>query len=252
MTFSAGAQAYDRFMGRYSRPLAPRFADFAGVARPQHVLDVGCGTGALTDELVRRLGPDAVCAVDPSERFVEAVRARQGDVQVQRAAAEKLPFDRGLFDATLAQLVVHFMRDPVAGLREMARVARTDGVVAACVWDHAGYTGPLHVFWTAVREIDADADDESHLAGAREGHLGHLFRAAGLREVADTALLVNVEHPTFEEWWEPFTLGVGPAGMYVARLDPTQQTQLRDRCQAMFPPPPFTITARAWAARGLA
>ncbi len=252
MTFTAGAEAYDRFMGRYSRPLAARFADFATVARGQRALDVGCGTGALTAELVNRLGPDAVCAVDPSERFVDATRARQAGVRVERAAAERLPFADRFFDATLAQLVVHFMPDPVAGLREMARVTRADGVVAACVWDHAGDTGPLHAFWAAVREMDPDADDESRLAGAREGHLAELFQAAGLHEIREGALTVDVEHPTFDEWWEPFTLGVGPAGAYVARLNTKEQGDLRERCRALLPAGRFIISARAWVARGLA
>src|SRR5262249_46690441 len=111
-------------MGRYSVPLAPRLADLAGVEAGQRVLDVGCGPGALTPELVERLGAAAVSAVDPSERFVAAARDRHPGVHVEHAAAEELPFVDGSFDATLAQLVVHFMADPVAGLREMKRVTR--------------------------------------------------------------------------------------------------------------------------------
>src|SRR5439155_9400854 len=166
-------------MGRYSVPLASRFADFAGVAAGQRGLDVGCGPGALTTELTRRLGADAVWAVDPSEQFVAAVRLRFVGVEVERAAAEHLPFEDQLFDAALAQLVVHFMTDPVAGLREMTRVTRRNGVVAACVWDHGGGRGPLSLFWDAARELDADVADESRLAGARQGHLAELFEAAG-------------------------------------------------------------------------
>jgi SAM-dependent methyltransferase len=252
VSFTVAADAYDRFMGRYSVPLAPRLADLAAVAARQRVLDVGCGPGALTSELVRRLGPAAVSAVDPSEPFVEAARARHPGVSVQRAAAEQLPFGAQEFDAALAQLVVHFMADPVVGLREMARVTRTDGVVAACVWDHAGGQGPLSPFWEAAHELDPDVEDESQLAGAREGHLGELFRAAGLREVEESVLTVEVEHPTFEDWWEPFTLGVGPAGAYAAGLDPKRQARLRDRCRELLPGAPFVLTAAAWAARGLA
>ena len=239
-------------MGRYSRKLAPRFAGFASVAPGQRALDVGCGPGALTAELVERLGPEAVDAIDPSARFVAAASARQPGTRVQRATAEDLPFADGMFDAALAQLVVHFMRDPLSGLREMARVTRTGGVVAACVWDRAGDGGPLAMFWTAVRELDPAADDESHLAGAREGHLGQLFRAAGLREVQETALSVEVEHPTFDEWWEPFNLGVGPAGAYVERLDADQLVRLREACRTRAAAAPFIVSARAWAARGLA
>ena len=239
-------------MGRYSLPLAPRFAEFAEVKSGQRVIDVGCGPGALVAELIRRLRPDTVWAVDPSERFVAAVGARYPGVRAQRAAAEELPFEDRLFDAALAQLVIHFMADPVMGLREMARVTQPRGVVAACVWDHAGGRGPLGLFWAAARELDPDVENESQLAGARRGHLGELFRAAGLDEVQESAIVVDVEHPSFEEWWEPFLLGVGPAGGYVARLDSGRQARLRDLCRAKQPGEPFVISARAWAARGLA
>jgi len=251
VSFTVGADAYDRFMGRYSVPLAPQLAGFATITVGQRVLDVGCGPGALTAELVRQLGPDAVSAVDPSEPFVAAARQRNPGVDVQRACAEQLPFADEAFDAALAQLVVHFMADPVRGLREMARVTRKHGLVAACVWDHAGGRGPLGVFWQAALELDRDAEDESQLAGARAGHLAQLFRAAGLYEVEEGVLSVDVEHRSFEEWWEPFTLGVGPAGNYVAGLEPSRQARLRERCRELLPAAPFVVTARAWVARGL-
>jgi SAM-dependent methyltransferase len=194
-----------------------------------------------------------VTAVDPSEPFVAAVRERQPDVRVERAAAEDLPFPDGEFDAALGQLVVHFMAEPVAGLREMGRVTRGEGVVAACVWDHAeGGQGPLSVFWEAAGEIDAEREDESMLAGARAGHLTELFEAAGLRNVEESHLTVSVEHPTFEDWWEPFTLGVGPSGVYADGLNPERQDALRERCRAKLPPAPFVATVRAWSARGRA
>ena len=252
MSFTVAAEAYDRFMGRYSVPLAPQLADFAGVAAGQRVLDVGCGPGALTTELVGRLGPDSVAAVDPSEPFVAAARERHPGVDVQRASAEELPFGDDEFDAALAQLVVHFMSDPVAGLREMARVTREQGVVAACVWDLAGGAAPLSVFWEAAHELDPDVNDESQMAGAREGHLEELFRETGLHEIEATALSNTVEHPSFEDWWEPYTLGVGPAGGYAAGLDPKQQAELRELCREKLPEAPFNLTFRAWAARGVA
>jgi SAM-dependent methyltransferase len=238
-------------MGAYSSRLAPQMADLAGVCAGHRIVDVGCGPGALTRELVGRVGTGAVTAVDPSPTFVEAARERHPGVDVRLATAESLPFADGSFDAALAQLVVHFMADPVAGLREMARVSRPGGVVAACVWDHAGGTGPLSPLWEAAREIDPDVHDESQLAGAGEGQLGALFAAAGLERVEEPSLVASVEYQSFEEWWEPLTLGVGPAGAYVARLDDDQRTELRLRCGARLPDPPFTIDARAWAARGV-
>jgi SAM-dependent methyltransferase len=251
VSFFVAADSYDRFMGRYSVLLAPGFADFAGVAPGQRVLDVGCGPGALTTELVERLGPDAVAAVDPSEPFVAAARERHPGVDVQNAPAEDLPFEDGAFDAALAQLVVHFMSDPVAGIREMARITRSGGVVAACVWDHGGGQGPLNVFWKAARELDPDESGESELAGAREGDLAQLFETAGLREIEATALSVSLEHQSFEEWWEPYTLGVGPVGAYSAGLDAARQEELRELCREKLPAAPFVLTSRAWAARGL-
>ena len=252
MSFAVPADAYDRFMGRYSVPLAPPLADFAGVVPGQRVLDVGCGPGALTAELVERLGADAVSAVDPSDPFVAAAQERNPGVDVRLASAEDLPFEDDAFDAVLAQLVVHFLADPVEGLREMARVTRGQGVVAACVWDHASGGGPLSAFWDAAHELDPGVVDEASLPGAREGHLGELFRAAGIDAVEEDVLSVEVEHSSFEDWWDPFTLGVGPAGGHVVGLDAERQAELREHCRDHLPEAPFVLTARAWAARGVA
>lgn len=252
VSFAVGASSYDRFMGRYSVPLAPLLADLAGVRAGQRALDVGCGPGALTTELVARLGPTAVRAVDPSESFVAAARERHPGVDVRQAKAEQLPFDDGTVDTALAQLVVHFMDDPVAGLREMRRVTRTGGVVAACVWDYATGGSPLSTFWLAALELDPTARGEAELAGAAQGQLTALFDAAGLEQVEETSLRTDVDHASFDGWWEPFTLGVGPAGVHVASLDGAHRDALRERCRELLPPAPFTITAQAWAARGVA
>jgi SAM-dependent methyltransferase len=250
MSFNVAADAYDQFMGRYSVQLSPQLADFAGVRAGQRVLDVGCGPGALTGELVARVGAAAVSAVDPSPPFVEAVRARYPGVDARRASAEDLPFADDTFDTALAQLVVHFLSDPVAGLAEVARVTRPGGVLAACVWDHADQ-GPLGVFWRAARETDLGVEDESDLPGVRQGHLVELFEAAGLRDVEDAVLWVSVEHPTFDDWWQPFTRGVGPAGSYLASLPVNRQVELREAARAAIPGTPVVVRARAWAARGL-
>ncbi|MEP7215565.1 MAG: methyltransferase domain-containing protein [Anaerolineaceae bacterium] len=251
MGFEVDADAYDRYMGRYSARLAPSLADFAAVRAGQSALDVGCGPGALTAELVRRLGRDAVAAVDPSESFIAAARTRHPGVDIRLSTAGNLPYPNGTFDATLAQLVVHFMSDPVAGLAEMARVTRAGGVVAACVWDFAGERAPISAFWQAARELDSGAEDESGLAGARAGHLSELFEAAGLRNVEEATLSASVDYATFDEWWGPFTLGVGPAGDYAQALGEAGQSALRERCRQLLPEAPFTLRAFAWAARGI-
>lgn len=252
MSFSVAAESYNRFMGRYSVPLAREFADFAQVEPGHRALDVGCGPGALTGELVVRLGAEAVVAVDPSEPFVATIAERYPLVAVRRASAESLPFDEASFDVAMAQLVVHFMNDPVAGLAEMKRVTVPGGVVAACVWDHAGGGGPLAAFWETARDLDPGIDDESELAGTREGHLVEILNEAGLTEVVGGVLSVEVEYSDFDDWWEPFTFGVGPAGAYVTSLDASRLAELRERCRQRFPVMPFAVQARAWAARGLA
>lgn len=252
MSFEVSAQAYGAFMGRFSEPLAVRFADACAVAAGMSALDVGCGPGALTAVLVDRLGADAVAAVDPSEPFVAAVRARLPGVDVRQGRAEALPHAPGQFDAVLAQLVVHFMADPVGGLAEMARVARPGGVVAATVWDHGGAHGPLAAFWTAARALDPDLPDESGMPGVREGGLEALFACAGIVARTSTVLTVEVRHASFEQWWHPFTLGVGPAGSHVARLTPDRREELRSRCAAALPEGAFSTRALAWAVIGRA
>jgi SAM-dependent methyltransferase len=247
MTFNVAATAYDRFMGVYATPLAREFATLLGVDPGQRVLDVGCGPGALTTEVLRRGA--AVSAVDPTEQFVAAVRERCPGVDARVAGAEALPFPDGGFDVVAAQLVVQFMADPVAGVAEMVRVTRPGGVVGSCIWDHATGRGPVSVFWEGLRQL-GDEHDESGLPGVAEGDLVRRLTAAGLADVQGSVLTVAVDYPTFDAWWEPYALGVGPAGAHLARLAPDRQAALRDRCASLLPDGPFTVTACAWAATG--
>lgn len=247
MTFDVAAESYRRFMGRFSEPLADAFVAQLGLTDIERVLDVGCGPGVLTERLVTGFGADRVAAVDPSLPFVEAARLRCPGVEVRQATAEELPYVDAAFDAALAQLVVHFMTDPVGGLREMGRVTRPGGIVAANVWDFAGGAAPLSVFWQAAVELDPTTETESHLAGARRGHLVELADAAGLADAVEGYLTVTLSFPSFEDWWDPFTLGVGPAGAHVARLGDDDRTALRERCRALLPVPPFDVDASAWS-----
>jgi SAM-dependent methyltransferase len=248
MSFDVSADAYGQFMGRYSEPLATAFAALVEAVPGQRALDVGCGPGALTSVLAGRIGARSVTAVDPSPSFVSAARHRLPDVRIEQAAAEQLPFADYSFDVTLAQLVVHFMTDPVAGIGEMARVTRPAGLVAACVWDHAGERAPLSTFWRAARDLDQGVHDESALPGARDGHLVELFGQAGLDQARQSTLTVQASFADVDSWWHPFTLGVGPAGAYVATLDPAQRDELRQRCARLLPTGPFQVEAIAWAA----
>lgn len=252
MTFLVAGDAYDRFMGRYSRPLAARLTDWLEVSAGQRALDVGCGPGAWTEQLVARLGADQVSAIDPSAPFVDVCRERFPSVDVQQGAAESLPYGDGSFDLAGACLVVHFMRDPVAGITEMKRVTREGGWVAATVWDLAGRREPMAPVWSGLDAVDPGHPGEGTLPGGARGQLVEFMEAAGLTDVEGTELAVTVTHPSFEEWWEPYLHAVGPVGEVIAALDPARREQLRATCRERLGAGPFEITAVAFAARGRA
>ncbi|MGZ8803733.1 MAG: class I SAM-dependent methyltransferase [Microbacterium sp.] len=251
MSFAVAAAAYDRFMGRFSRPLATSFADWIGTTPGQRALDVGCGPGALTAVLADRLGAASVVGVDPSEPFVAAIRERLPGVTVVQGSAEQLPFSDDAFDLVTAQLVVHFMRDPRAGAVELHRVTLPGGVNALSVWDFDGGRAPQSLFFRAFTSVVPGADDEAGRAGARRGDLVTLLRDAGCREVEETELAVTVTSPTFEDWWEPYTLGVGPEGAQLVALDAARREAVQERCRELLGSGPILTTATAWAAKGL-
>ncbi|MFC7480371.1 class I SAM-dependent methyltransferase [Luedemannella flava] len=188
-------------------------------------------------------GRGSVSAVDPSEPFVAAVRERLPGVDARHGVAEELPWPDDAFDRAAAQLVVHFMADPVAGLAEMARVTRPGGTVAATVWDFVGGTAPLTVFWRAALSVDPDAPGEARLAGTGPGQLDELLGRAGLVDVTSTMLTISVDFASFEQWWEPFTLGVGPAGAYLAAQPDDRRDTIRDACARLLPAGSFTLSA---------
>lgn len=250
MGFAVSAEAYDRFMGRFSAPLAVAFADWAGVRPGMRVLDVGSGPGALSEALVERLGAEQVAAVDPEPAFIEALRRRLPGVTATMAPAEDLPFDDASLDAALANLVVSFMADPHAGVGEMMRVTRAGGTVAATVWQHADGIGPLTLFWRGVREVVPEATGENTMVGTARGQLGSLFSECGLRDVREGALEVSLQFAAFDDWWEPFTHGVGPAGEFYAAQPEERRRRIRAACAELLGPPPFTVLGQAWCARG--
>lgn len=254
-TFQVSGETYDRFMGRYSAPLAVAFWDALGIEAGKDVLDVGCGPGALTAELVRRLGVEHVTSIDPSESFVEACRARHPGVDVRLGRAEELPYPDDRFDAALAQLVLHFVSDPPAAAAEMRRVVRPGGLVAASVWDISAGMRMLRVFWDSAKVVRPSAPDEARTQRfSREGEIAELFRAAGLGDVSDGALEVGSRYADFEDFWQPFLGAAGPAGAFVASLDDDGRARLREEMRERLGSPegPFTLTARAWYATGRA
>ena len=252
MQFIAPAEHYDRFMGRYAPTLAVAFCDATGVAAGMRALDVGCGPGGLTHELVARTGAEHVAAIDPAPQFAEACRERHPGADVRVGPAEELPWEDGSFDAALAQLVLAFMSDPDRGVREMARVTRPGGVVAACMWDvHESGMTMLNTFWTAVREIVPDAGGEHRRPGTARGDIAAHLERAGLQDVADGELSARAEYTGFDDFWDPFTFAVGPAGQFLRTLDPERQAAVREGCRKALPADgPFALDARAWFARG--
>ena len=251
MSFAVSGDSYDRFMGRFSQELAPAFADFAGVRAGLTAVDVGCGSGVFTEELARRLGAENVAGVDPSP-LVEAAVGRVPGADLRQGAAEALPWPDDSFDAALAQLVVHFMDDPAAGLAEMARVTRAGGTVAACTWDFAdGGMELLGTFWKAVRAVDSEAPTETTSFGAPE-ELEALWRGQGLDDVCVDALTVSSRYEGFDELWDSFLLGVGPAGQFAIALEPERQAAVRQEYHRLLGEPAgaFELAGRATAVRG--
>jgi SAM-dependent methyltransferase len=252
MQFAAPADHYDRFMGRYTPTLAAALADAAGIEAGMRVLDVGCGPGGLTRELVARVGDaSGVAAIDPAPQFAAACRERNPGADVREGVAEALPWADGAFDAALSSLVIGFMRDADAGVREMARVTRPGGTVAACMWDIAGGgMTMLRLFWAAVRRIHPDVAGERQMAGTAEGDIVERFRRAGLRDVTGRTLTARADYASFDDFWEPFTFAVGPAGQYLRSLPDEHRERVRETCRSELPERPFSLEARAWCARG--
>ena len=255
MTFAVAGEKYDRFMGRYSRKLAPRFIEFAGVSAEMKAVDVGCGPGALTEALVEPLGAENVAAADPSEPFIAATTERAPGADVRLAPAEELPWEDDRFDAALSQLVVNFMRDADAGVGQMRRVVRPGGVVAACTWAYAEDMEMLRSFWDAARRLVEGAPDEGSTMRYRSAdELAELWKRVGLSDVETDHLRVETSYTDFDDLWEPFTFGVGPAGAYLARISPEQREQVRAELLKGLGEPsgPFTLAATACAVRGIA
>ncbi len=253
-TFQAPAEAYDRFMGRYSRELAGPFLAFCRLGGAARFLDVGCGPGALTAAAIAGLGSHCVVAIDPAPGFVAACRERHPGIDVRQGPMEELPFGDDEFDCAAAQLVLHFVSDPERGTAEMQRVVRPGGIVAASVWDFAQEMEMLRAFWDAAVRLDPDAPDEARvLRFGRAGELAALFTRAGLHEVEESTLTVSTVYVSFEELWSTFLAGIGPAGAYAVGLPPERRAALRAALADALgrPAGAFRLEAVARVARGV-
>jgi ubiquinone/menaquinone biosynthesis C-methylase UbiE len=253
MTFDASAEVYDRHVGRYGPSLSREHAAAARIAAGERALDVGCGPGVLTCVLADVLGAENVAAVDLSEPFLAACRARVPGADVRASAAESLPFEDGAFDVVLSQLVVNFLADPMAGLTEMQRVTRPGGRVSAAVWDYADGMTMLRAFWDAALELDPEAPDEGRtMPFCHRGELASLFERAGLAGVEGGELIGSAEYESFDDFWSPFPTGLAPSGAYCASLGSAEQQELREACLRRLGSPAgeFTLSGRAWYAVG--
>jgi SAM-dependent methyltransferase len=250
--FTVTGDEYDRFMGRYSMALAPVFASFAGVGPAMRVLDVGCGTGALTAELVKRAGAGGVAATDPADQFVMACRARAPGADVRHGPGEHLPWSDGEFDRVLSQLVLPFFEDATASLAEMRRVARKSGTVAACMWGAGDEMELIGKFWRAAAKLDPGAPGDRVMRYRTRADTEALFRSVGFSVTEAAPLDVTSTYADFEELWKSLEGAAGTVGAYVAKLDPPRLAVLREACRRELgaPDTAFTLRARAWAVKG--
>jgi SAM-dependent methyltransferase len=248
------SDGYERFMGRWSRRLAPLFVDFAGVKPGDIVLDVGCGTGALTFAAASIPDVHAV-GIDRSREFIEVTQRGGSDrVRFRVGDASAPPFADEEFDRALSMLVLNFVPAAATAVREMKRVSRHEGVVAAAVWDYSEGMQMLRAFWDEAVSLDktAAAHDERHMPLSRPGELTALWREVGLHDVEEAPLEMDMAFASFDDYWKPFLAGQGPAGAYAATLTEPLRETLRTRLCDRLGDSAFTLTARAWAVRGVA
>jgi ubiquinone/menaquinone biosynthesis C-methylase UbiE len=255
------AAKYEQLMGRWSRALAAPFIEFAGIAPGDRVLDVGCGTGSLTFELAENTGAGEIVGIDFSPTFVEALRGRNTHphVSAQQADATALPFADAAFDRAMALLVLHFVPDAPVAIREMRRVVKPGGTVAAVVWDHLGGMSGMRMI---VDTLAALSEPGRHLRNRylfqpmmQPGEMKHAFIAAGLKDVAETELMIRMTYQEFDDLWSPIAAGEGPIGKLVGGLGGEELARLtaavRDAYEGGRPDGPRSFANVAWACRGV-
>ena len=253
------AESYDRFMGRWSRLLAPLLVDFTAVPESGRVLDIGSGIGTLAFAIAEGRPGRHVTGIDPSQEFVSYAMSNNplpDKVGFLAGDAERLPFADASFVAALSSLVFNFVSDPETALREARRVTCSGGRIAAAVWDYGGHMQMLRAFWDAAAEADPEAGklDERHMPLCREGELSRLWQQSGITNVEEQALDITMGFASFARFWDPFLLGQGPAGAYLRPVQGEPLEKLRDavkrRLGISSESNAFNLPARAWAVRG--
>lgn len=255
----AESAAYERFMGRWSRRLAPLLVEVAGIRADETILDVGSGTGALASTVAHSVPSARVIGIDRSDTYVRHAQQenRRPAMHFVAGTADVLPFRSDSFDRTLSLLALNFVPDRSAAVREMVRVTRPGGAVAAAVWDYGHGMEMLRAFWDDVVALDPDAAsrDERHMPLSAAGELGDLWRASRLQSVEERPLVIEQTFASFDDYWTPFLGGQGPAGAYARSLPEAARGRLEGRLRARLVPDagdgPFTLRARAWAVRGV-
>lgn len=249
-----GPQAYERFMGRWSRLLADQLVEFLGLPGAEHVLDVGCGTGALSAAILAHHPDAVVTGIDPSAAFVDHARASLPSVTLKVGSATNLPFLANSFDASVACLVLNFVDDPALALAQMCAVTKPGGRVAAAVWDHVGGMMMLRLFWETADAVDPSEKPSEPQALLDRDALTRLWTKAGLQRIEIQSLKMKMPFESFDDYWQPFLLGQGPAGVYVRTLSPVVREEIANHLRRKLlgdrRDGPFTLEARAWAVRG--
>lgn len=254
------AEAYERFMGRWSRLVGPRLVEFTGLPARGRVLDVGSGTGSLAFAIAEHNSQSHVLGIDPSSEYVAYARSRNpfpDRASFEVADAQQLPFPDASYDAALSLLVFNFIPDPKKALLELRRITKPGGKLSAAVWDYGAGMRMLRTFWDAAVHLDPEAEkvDEKRMPLCREGELGALWKVAGLERVEEQPIEVAMRFESLADFWDPFLLGQGPAGVYVRRVDqnklPALREEVKRRLSLREEDRPFVLKARVWAVRGI-
>lgn len=248
--------AYEQYVGRWSRRVAPRFLAWLDEPEARRWLDVGCGTGALSEAILRQCDPESVTGIEPSEGFLRKARVQLGAaVRLLQGSAGEIPLPDDAVDVTVSGLVLNFVPDARAALAEMARVTAPGGTIAAYVWDYSGKMELMRLFWDAARELDPGAaklDEGVRFPMCRPEALSELFTRAGARAIETAAIDIDTSFASFEDYWQPFLGGQGPAPAYAMALDEAARARLRDRIRQRLPSRAdgsIALVARAWAVR---